>query len=310
MAIKRTSNFDTTVDLEAIEAQIPRDAQGNPTDEIEAPAAGTFAQGAIFDVKPQHTPSLGTVLSALGEDENSVRNHDPRALENFSTAPCIESPVLLTETQTAHIEGASAVQATLENTKGMNVAKVPLETRRQLAQISEVMKNLPTADAITYVDNRKIYMASEVRDVPNRLSKGQAMRAYEVIFGTALTAKVVKCAMGAGFVAKPHVWLSQRLAFEASKREIWDKITPLPSYEEETEIENRTDLPKAISALFSATVTEQLMVISKISRISMLHAIKIMVDRVCECAIEEKRPKEYVEKFESMPELDALIAAG
>lgn len=307
--IKRKSEFDQTVDLKEIEKHIPRDAEGNPTDTIEAPAAGSGRMGADFDIKPQNVPALGNVLATLGEDESALRT-DPRALENVSTNPCIESPVILTDNQEADIQGRVAIQATLENPKGMNIGKIPLDARRQLAEIADAMKNLPTADTIAYVDNRKMYMSAEVRDVPNRLSKKDALRLLEALIGTALTAKTVKCANGAGFMAKPHLWLSQRLAYECSKREIWDKIEPIGDYDEDAETAKESVVPQAISRLFSSTVTEHLMVISRIRRISMLHVTKIMIDKACESAIAEKAPREYTEKFESMPELEALIAAG
>jgi len=305
---KKEVNFERPA-VEEMERFIPRDAAGNPTDEIEAPAAGTGRAGASFDVQPQNTPSLGAVLSTLGQDETALRT-DPRALENISTAPCIESPVILTDNQEQEIQGRAAIQATLDNPKGMNIGKIPLDARRQLAEIAESMKNLPTADTIAYVDNRKIYMAAEVRDVPNQLTKGQALKILQALIGDALTAKVVKCAMGTGFVAKPHVWLSQRLAFEASKRGVYDELKPIEGYDEEQELNKEAVVPKALTRLFSATVTDQMMVLSRVCRISMLHVTKIMIERVCENAIKEKLPIEYTEKFDSIPELDALIAAG
>jgi hypothetical protein len=309
MSIKRKSEFDNTIDLNEIEKHIPRDGDGNPTDEVEAPAAGMGRAAANFDIKPQNVPALGNVLATLGEDESALRT-DPRALENVSTAPCIESSVILTDNQEADIQGRVAIQATLENPKGMNIGKIPLDARRQLAEIADAMKNLPTADTIAYADNRKIYMAAEVRDVPNRLTKAQALKLLSAMVGEALTAKAVKCAMGTGFTAKPHVWLSQRLAYECSKREIWDKITPIEAYDEEAEVAKEAVMRPALDRLFSATVTEQLMVICKINRISMLHTTKLMIERVCDLAIAEKAPKDYSEKFESMPELEQLIAAG
>lgn len=306
--IKQKSDFDRA-SIEKMEQEIPRDSQGNPTDEIEAPAAGSGRAGAEFAQKPTHVPSLGNVLATVGQDESALRT-DPRALENMSTAPCIESNVILSKQQELHIAGANAIQATLENPKGMTIAQIPLDARHQLATISEAMKDLPTPDAVTFADNRKVIISSEVRDVPNNLSKAPALKLIEAIIGEKLTAKVVTCAIGAGFTAKPHLWLSQRLAYEGSKREIWDKIEPSDNFDEDLDGKKEAVVPRAVTKLFSPTVTEQFMIISRIRRISMLECTKIMINRVCDLAIQEKAPKEFVEKYENMSELAELMAAA
>lgn len=306
--IKQTAEFDRA-SIEQMEQEIPRDAQGNPTDDIEIETAGSGRMGAEFAVKAQHTPSLGNVLATVGQDESALRT-DPRALENMSTAPCIESQVILTPTQEAHNAGASAIAATLENPKGMNVAKIPLDARHQLAHIAETMKNLPTPDAVTFADNRKITISSEVRDVPNQLQKAPALKLLEAIVGEKITARVVTCAMGTGFTAKPHLWLAQRLAYEGSKREIWDKIEPSENFTEDLDGKKEAVVPRAVTKLFSPTVTEQFMIISRIRRISMLECTKIMISRVCDLAMQEKAPKEFVEKYDNMSELAELMAAA
>lgn len=304
---KKTADFDRLT-VEDIQQEVASDS-AYLSDEIEIATAGSGRSGATFDVKPQHTPSLGAVLATVGQDESAMKT-DPRALENMSTDPCIESAVIYTETQKAHIAGASAIQATLDNPKGMMEAKIPIDARRQLAEISEAMKSLPTPDAVTFSDHRKVIIPGEVRDVPNQLSKVQALKLIEAIVGEALTAKVVKCAMGNGFVAKPHLWLSQRLAYEASGRRIWDQIQPLDNYDESQDGNKEAVIPKALTKLFSDEVTDKFMSIASARRISLLHCTKIMIERVCEKAIQEKAPKEFTEKYDSMSGLEELMASG
>jgi hypothetical protein len=315
MMIKRKSEFDKEIDLEAIEKEIPRDSEGNPTDEIEAPGVGSRVDGAAFATLPQHTPSKGAVITQLEMDKVSIDENmvgtDPRALENYSTAPCEAANIAMTPESESKWQSASTVAATLENTKGMNIARLPLEQRRQLAEIAEAMKDLPTPDAITFSDGRKRLIPSEVRDIPNKLAKQKSMMLLEKIIGTKLTAEVLLCARSSGvcFFQKPALWLAQVLAYELSKRAFYDNVAEIKDYNAEEDANNEAIAPQALARLFSWHVVEELQMLARIRQISLIHATKIMVERVCEVTKENKKPKDYSEKYDDAASLEQLLAS-
>lgn len=307
--IKKKADFPKEVSVQDIEG-IPTDAEGNPTDEIEEPTAGIGKAGAVFDKLPQHVPSLGAVMAELQTDDSAL-NTDPRALENYSTAPCEAANIAATPELEGKWQSASTIAATLENPKGMNIARLPLDQRRQLAEIAEAMKDIPTPDAITYSDGRKRLIPSEVRDVPNKLAKQKSMLLLEKIVGKELTAKTVICARSHGvtFFQKPALWLAQALAYELSKRQFYDKVEELKDYNAEEDANNEAVAPQALAKLFSWTVVEELQMLARIRQISLIHASKIMIERVCTVSIEEKKPRDFSEKYDDAATLEQLIAS-
>jgi len=307
--IKKKTDFPKEVYVQDIEG-VPTDEQGNPTDEIEEPTAGMGKAGAVFEKLPQNVPSLGHILAELQTDDSAL-NTDPRALENYSTAPCEAANIAATPELEGKWQSASTIAATLDNPKGMNIARLPLDQRRQLAEIAEAMKDIPTPDAITYSDGRKRLIPSEVRDIPNKLAKNKSMLLLEKIVGKELTAKVVICARSHGvtFFQKPCLWLAQVLAYELSKRQFYDKVEEIKDYNAEEDANNEAVAPQALAKLFSWTVVEELQMLARIRQISLIHASKIMIERVCAVSIEEKKPKDFSEKYDDAATLEQLIAS-
>lgn len=278
----------------------------NEDDNIDIEGVGAGKNSPVLQNIGREGPSLSTVLANLDEDER-VLESDPRALQRLSTAPCMQTDVGLSEKGLAEMRQRSSIQAALESPQALT--EMSAESRKQYMEISESFKNLPTSETVTYLDNRRLHMPAEVRDVPNRISKRDALRVIEKLVGESLTARIIKCAMGGGFVAKPHVWFSQRLWAETVNSDKFDKLEPISGYSEELEGDKGAIIPQAISRLFSASNTQNLMVICRIHRITMLHLCKIAFVRICEIAEAEKRPEEYVEKYDSMPELEKLLAS-
>jgi hypothetical protein len=309
MAVKKKIDFPDKVYVQDIES-LPVDEQGNPTDEIEEPTAGIGKAGAVFAQQPQNVPNLGQVLTELKADDSAL-NTDPRALENYSTAPCEAANIAATPELEGKWQSASTVAATLENPKGMNIARLPLDQRRQLSEIAEAMKDIPTPDAITYSDGRKRLIPSEVRDVPNKLPKHKSMLLLEKIIGKELTAKVVICARthGVTFFQKPALWLAQVLAYELSKRQFYDKVEELKDYNSEEDANNEAVAPQALAKLFSWTVVEELQMLARIRHISLIHATRIMVELVCSQSIEDRKPRDFSEKYDDAATLEQLIAS-
>lgn len=311
--IKKKVEFPTgKLDVEAMEREIPRDAEGNPTDIIEAekegvPLVGAGVKTAAGVIAPNpYSPSIPPQF-----DLTSARNTDPKALENWSTAPCEAANIAMTPEKEGQWQQMTAVAATLDNPKGMGIGKVPMETRKQLSEIAEAMKDLPTPDAITFSDGRKRLIPAEVRDIPNKLDKERSMLLLEKILGEQLTAKAVVTAQTGGqiFFQKPALWLSQRLAYELSKRNFYDKVDEIKDYNPELDGDNEAIAPKALAVLFSWHVVEELQMLAKIRQISLIHATKIMVEKVCEVALEEKRPKDYSAKYDNTASLEQLMAS-
>ena len=292
----------------------PKGINPGEYDTIEKDFIGQPKEALKFAVRPEgvnpNALTLGGVLNELKTDMSAL-NTDKRALEYVSTAPCEASSVVLTPDQESRVESVSAIAATLENTSGMNTAKIPYATRKQLADIADAMKDLPTPDAVTYADKRKVMIPSEVRDVPNKLSKEKSMILLEKIVGDKLAAQAILCAQTGGqiFFQKPALWLSQRLSYELSKRDIYDKVDLIKDYDAEQDANNEAIAPKALAMLFSWHVVEQLQIVARVRQIGLIHATKLMIERICEQAVEEKRPKDYSEKYDNTASLEQLIAS-
>jgi hypothetical protein len=277
-------------------------------DPIETPVENDTVQDAAFlQNKEKVGVSLGEVMSMLKKDER-VLTTDPAALVNVSTAPLAETPVGMSEEQLQEVRQRSTIMSCLDNPKAAGVLSPDM--KRQYADIAESMKTLPTPDTVAYIDNRKLHMPAEVRDVPNRVDKESALLLIEKLVGKHITARIVLCSMAAGFVDKPHVWFSQRLWAEGVRDDIWEKVVKIPNYVDEFDEDKAAIVPLAITRLFSNANTRNLTTLCKMNQISMLHACKIMFTRICDAADAEKKPKEYVKTYDSMPELQALLAAG
>ncbi len=306
--LKRKSHFNEKVlTAEQIEAGVLRNSDGSESDEIEDNHGNP--QDAKFQQSPVGIPTRGALMESLGVDEQAF-NIDPKSLERESTAPCIASPVVMTDELETKVLSAGMIQAALETPQAMMNARVSPSDRKQLAsRLTEARKELPTPDAVTFIDNRRVILPAEVRDVPNLLPKQLSMKVLEIIVGEGLSLKVVKCARQAGvcFFQKPCLWLAQRLAQELSKRRIWEKIEVANDYEEAEDGNKDSEICKAIGQLFSYHVMEQMQVICATRRISMQYCAKIMIDRVCEIAIAEKAPKDYTEKYDSLDTLEAAL---
>lgn len=311
MAVKKIQEFPKAVTIDQLKEQQDLD-QTSGTGEfnvIEKDYIGQPKDGITFAQQPQHVPTLGAVLAELHEDEASLST-DPKALENMSTNIVIESNVLLTQDQETRVENAAAIAATLSNQKGMNIAKIDYMSRKQLQEIADAMRDIPTPDAVTFADNRKVIIPSEVRDVPNALAKKKSMKLLEAICGTATTAQVVLTARTGGvcFFQKPAMWLAQRLDYELSRRDIWDKVTDIPDFDITRDEQDQTVVKQALAKLFSWHVVEKIEIMSRIRRISLIHAANIMVERVLATAIEEKKPKDYAEQYDDTQTLEQLVA--
>ena len=306
--IKRKSHFNEKIlTSDQIEAGVIRNPDGSESDDIEEKHGNP--QDAKFQQPPVGIPTRGALMESLGVDEQAF-NIDPKSLERESTAPCIASPVVMTDELENKVLSAGMIQAALETPNAMNNARVSPSDRKQLAsRLSEARKELPTADAVTFIDNRRVILPAEVRDVPNLLPKQLSMKVLELIVGEGVCLKVVKCARQAGvcFFQKPCLWLAQRLAQELSKRRIWEKIEVADDYEESDDGNKDSEICKAIGQLFSYHVMEQMQVICATRRISMQYCAKILIDRVCEIAIAEKAPKDYTEKYDSLDTLEAAL---
>lgn len=310
--IKKKVEFPNQIDVEAIEREIPRDEEGNPTDNIEAEKNGVALTGAgVKAAAGVIAPNAFSPTVPDNIDLTSANNTDPRALENWSTAPCEAANIAMTPDKEGQWQQMTAVAATLENPKGMGIGKVPMETRKQLAEIAEAMKDLPTPDAMTYSDGRKRLIPSEVRDTPNKLDKKKSMVLLEKIIGKPLTAKGVICARSHGqiFFQKPALWLAQALAYELSKRNFYDKVQEIKDYNPELDANNEAVAPQALAKLFSWHVVEELQMLAKIRNISLIHAAKIMVQKVCEVSDSEKAPKDFAEQYDDATSLEQLMAS-
>lgn len=307
--IKRKSQFNEKVlTPEELESGILRNADGSVSDEIEVdhgnPTDAKFVQPAVG------VPTRGQVLEALGQDDGVLTNLDPKALERESTAPCVASAVVMTDEMESKVIAAGMIQTALESPTALNNARISMASRKELSQrLVEASKEMPTPDSVTFVDNRRVIIPAEVRDVPNRLSKKGSMKVLELIVGEPLCLKVMKIARQSGvcFFNKPCLWLAQRLAQELGKRMLWERIDIGNEYEETDDGNNNSEICKAIAGLFSYHVMEQMQVICATRRISMVRCAKILIDRVCDIAIDEKAPKDYVEKYDDIPSLEVAV---
>lgn len=308
--MKRKSHFNEKVlSEEQLEAGILRNPDGSESDELEV-SHGNASADAKFVQAPVHVPTRGQLMDDLGLDEN-IFNADAKAYERESTAPCIASPVVMTDELESKVVASAMIQTALESPGAMNAAKIAPHNRKELAQrLSEARRELPTPDAVTYIDNRRVIMPAEVRDVPNLLPKNLSMKVLELIIGAEMCLKVVKCARQAGvcFYQKPCLWLSQRLCQELSKRAIWEKIPVADDYIESEDGSKESEIRRAVGQLFSYHVLEQMEFICATRRISMLHCAKIMIDRVCDIAIQEKAPKDYTEKYDNLDSLEQALS--
>jgi len=306
--IKVKNHFSEKVlTVDQIEAGVLRNADGSECDEIEDNHGNPL--DAKFQQPPVGVPTRGALMEQLGIDEN-VFNVDAKAYERESTAPCIASPVVMTDELESKVLAAGMIQSALETPQAMNKAGISLTERKQLAgRLSDARRELPTPDAVTFIDNRRVILPGEVRDIPNALPKQLSMKVLELIVGPHLCLKMVKCARQAGvcFYQKPCLWLAQRLAQELSKRRIWEKIEVCDEYVESDDGNKDSEICKAIGQLFSYHVMEQMQVVCATRGISMQRCAKILIDRVCDIAIAEKAPKDYVEKYDSLETLEQAL---
>ena len=307
--IKRKSQFDEKVlTEEQLEAGILRNADGSESDEVEAPHANP--QLAKFAQPAMGVPTRGSLLEQMEVGEE-IFNSDPKAYERESTAPCIASPVVMTENLESKVLAAGMIQAALETPQALNHARVSSVSRKELANaLADARRELPTPDAVTYIDNRRVILPAEVRDVPNALPKNLSMKVLELIVGAETCLRVVKCARqgGVAFFQKPCLWLAQRLAADLSKRRIWEKIATVEDYDEADDGNKDSEICKAIGQLFSIHVMEQMQVICQIRRISMQQCAKIVINRVCDIAVDEKAPKDFTEKYDDLNSLELALA--
>lgn len=306
--IKRKSHFnEKTISPEQLEAGILRNADGSVSDELEIDHGN--ASFAKFSQPAVGVPTRGMLMDQLGIDEN-VFNADPKAYDRESTAPCIASPVVMTDALESKVLGAGMLQAALETPQAMNNARIsPMDRKEMAASLKEASKGLPTPDAVTYIDHRRVVLPAEVRDIPNQLPKNLSMKVLELLVGQETCLKVVKCARQAGvcFFQKPCLWLAQRLAADLAKRQIWTLIEVSDDYDESEDGSKESEICKAVGQLFSYHVMEQLQVVCATRRISMQRAVKILINRVCDIAIEEKAPKDYVDKYDNLDSLEQAL---
>jgi hypothetical protein len=256
--------------------------------------------------------SLGAVLEEVKQDA-SVLSTDPVALENTSTAPCKEAAVIFTDSQKAQFQQNAMKAAALSSPRALHISETPTERRKQLAEdLKRAMLDQPIPDVTTYAEGRKISMPSEVTAQANTVGKAKAMAILEKIIGKETTAKVVLCARQAGvcFFQKPHLWLGQRMFFEMSKRGMWDRIQPDPAYASPLDETQKEVVAKGLAVIFSWPVADQLAVIARVRGIELDHAAKLMIEQVCNSAIEEKKPKDYSEVYDDTQSLEQLIGAA
>lgn len=309
MNMKRKSTFNEhVVTTEQLEEGINRNADGSENDDLEIDHGSR--QGVNFAQPAQGVMSKGRLVEEYGVDFEQISAADPKAYERESTAPCVASPVVMTEEVENKVMAAGMLQSALQNPQALSSARVANSDRQQLARmLDQVSRELPTPDATTYIDNRRVIIPAEVRDVPNILPKVLSMKVLEMLIGEHLCLKVVKCARQAGvcFYQKPCLWVSQRLSQELSKRRIWEKITIEPGDYDDKEETNESAVYQAVAKLFSHHVAEQMQVVCATRRISMHRCLKILIDRVCEIALDEKAPKDYTEKYDNLDTLELAL---
>lgn len=308
--MKRKSTFDEKIITpQQLEQGVVRNADGSPNDDLEInhgnPADAKFAQ------PPVGVPTKGFLMDQAGLGEE-IFNTDPKAYERESTAQCIASPVVMTDHLEAQVLAAGMLQAALESPDALSRARVPNSQRKELANaLADVARELPTPDAVTIIDNRRVVLPAEVRDIPNRIPKTLSMKVLELIIGEELCLKAVKCARQAGvcFYQKPCLWIAQRLAYELSKRRIWERLD-IPStgdYDPKDDGDKDSQVCKAIGQLFSYHVMEQMQVICATRQISMLQCAKVLINRICDIANEEKAPKDYADKYDALETLEQAL---
>ena len=305
--IKRKSQFnEKRLTPEQLEEGILRNPDGSVSDELEIAHGNPqdltkFAQHAVGPL------SRGALLEHLEQDE-SVFHTDSKALERESTAPVVASPVIMSDELESKVVGAGMLQATLETPAAMNAAKISPLDRKELAKaLLDARNQLPTPDATTYIDHRRVVLPAEVRDTPNQLTKAASMKILEIIIGQHMALKVAKCARQNGFNAKPLLWLAQRVAAECKKRQLWKQLDKAGTYNEQEDGNKDSEICQAVERLFSSFVFDELYQLCELKRISMRQCVMVMVDRVCDQAIQERAPKDYVEKYDNLDSLEIML---
>lgn len=313
--IKMTTEFPKAVlntELEQQAQMAAEDTEYGVNDIIEKEIAGAGASALPTIVPNPVGPSLGQVLTELQADDSAL-THDPMALENTSTALCKEASVVFTDSQKAQFQQLGMKAAALSSPKALHISETSSDRRKQMAEdLKQAMRDQPIPDVTTYAEGRKVTMPSEIIAQANSVGKKKAMLILEKIIGKELTATVVLRARQAGvtFFQKPHLWLGQRLYFEMSKRGMWDRIEPDPSYESLLDDAQKNAVSQGIAVIFSWPVADQLGVISRVRNIELDHACKLMIQQVCEAARIEKMPKDYSEEYDDTQSLEQLIGAA
>lgn len=313
--IHKVTDFPNAVTNQDLMAQAQLDAQDREygvEDTIEKEIAGAGAS-AISSIVPNPTgPSLGQVLTELQTDDSALST-DPAALENTSTVPCKEAAVIFTDAQKAQFQQNGMKAAALSSPKALHISEIPSERRKQMTEdLKQAMRDQPIPDVTTYAEGRKVTVPSEVTAQANTVGKKKAMLILEKIIGKELTATVVLRARQAGvcFFQKPHLWLGQRMFYEMSKRGMWDRIQPDAAYESLLPDKDKAIISQGIAILFSWQVADQIGVISRVRGIELDHALKLMIETVCEQARQEKMPKDYSEEYDDTQSLEQLIGAA
>jgi hypothetical protein len=146
-----------------------------------------------------------------------------------------------------------------------------------------------TPGATTYVDNRKISLPSEVRDVPNTLESDEsglimARRILKALLGIDLFNEARLCARGRGFKTqvgtKTATWLSQLLALELESKDTLQLAQDIEPYTEDMDGNEASIVGKATVAIFGPISAQKLSKEAHLNQCSVREVLLVLVKRI------------------------------
>jgi hypothetical protein len=228
-------------------------------------------------------PSLGEVITAAGGDE--AFNNDPAVMERFSIGVVEPQNIAYTEQRMTEMRGFAESQAAL-NSSGVQQFADP-QFKQQLKEIASKAALLPVPDTIVHAGAERIILSPAVTragaSFDTNKKREEALDLLTAMVGQDKTIEVISCARSAGitFVKLPILWLSQMLAVESKKSEIYDDMPRNLSYSDEVDSKLELPVPQAIAKLFSIETARNIQTLARVHQVSMVYVLTYLVERVC-----------------------------
>jgi len=273
------------------------------------------AEGAPFNPGGDR---LNMPLESFLDDTNGLSatfQGEEGAMLRPSDAPPSSLPPR-TAQQEAHVRNVAQAAATLANPRARDVIDPNLQA--VLANLVQKARELPTPDVAAWVDHRRVVLSGAVISVPNKIPRKKALEVLEALLQApgdckgdkrypdgrvdacpCPTHNVVRMAQWNGFREKPHLWLSQHLAVEVGRDEVWDRLPDTLPYDDRQDGDIRAIAPRVLVSMFSGETTRDLMRLAKMHSASVISVFRVLTARICAEARRQKTPQEYTGQFDT-----------